>query len=114
MKKCDECRYRFKCLTVATKKQPKIVSVNRLISGNCDKCKCGKFDKRYHDTWYYTKPVKIGICKKHDYKTIIHKQSTCELFEPKTKLTSKRVNKELDTFINKKVSGLPKYCERKE
>jgi hypothetical protein len=118
MNKCDNCKYRFKCLTTAEKKQPKIVRINRQISGNCGKCRWGKFKTEilyYYDNTLY-KTESTGTCKAVEDILLIHKMSTCPKFEPKTKLTSKRVNKELDKVMHKKLYGsnLPKYCERED
>lgn len=105
---CDECKYRFKCFTLAKNERPKRVYVRWDTSRTCGTCRRATFLRRVKNYGLVERPV--GFC---DRGFMIHKNSeACDKYESRRAARTSKVHKELNELIlerNNKTK-LPKYC----
>ncbi len=101
--KCEECDYRFKCLT--TEKLPhKVIRLNTQSGGYCHTCK--------YSPWYVWRT--IVYCKKAQLMT--YGGGVCDKYDPRDykKSAMARLKNEMEKVMKRKYRGRLVYCTRED
>jgi hypothetical protein len=111
---CEECEYRFICLTTGDDKRPKKISgINWKIANTCGRCSSPTWTKRQTYTYGYNRTTQrlVAYCPRKDI--LVHKNSAaCDEFEPEGVTMVDKIYTELRKELHKKKRGtkLPAYC----